>query len=449
MLLKIARASLWNRKLTAFLTAFSIAVSVFILLGVDHLKNELEASFGRTVSGVDVIVGPRTGPVNLLLYSVFRIGNPTNNISWQTVETLKDSPQVDWMVPISLGDSHKGYAVMGTSEAYFERFKYGDKQPLAFAQGRAFASEQEVVLGAAVAEKLGYKLNESITLSHGTGEVSFTQHKGHPLKIVGILSPTGTPVDQTVHVDLGAIAAIHDTSSRPKIGQRIGAKPKPADHHEHDEHKHDSHDHHDDHDAEPKHQEHSEHAHQHHQPDSVTALLVGLKTRIGVLQFQRQVNQFKDEALLGIIPGVALSQLWEMMGMVQGALSLVAALVLVASLLGMMTMLLASLREREREIAVLRAIGAPSRVVLLLIEIEAVLITLVGAVMGYAILAGSLTLARPLLSQQFGLFIGPLPMTASTGIYLLVVLALAALLALLPAWLSYRTALSRGLSARV
>ncbi|WP_102796737.1 ABC transporter permease [Bowmanella denitrificans] len=437
MLLRIASASLWNRRLTALLTAFSIAVSVFIMLGVDHLKNEMKSSFGRTVSGVDLIVGARTGSTNLLLYSVFRIGNPSNNLSWQTFQALSQAKEVDWAVPISLGDSHKGYRVMGTTPGYFEHFKYGSRQDLAFRQGQSFTTTQEVVLGSDVAAKLDYHLGDELVISHGTGEVSFTHHDAYPFKVVGILNATGTPVDQTLHVNLASIELIHLSGGQgdhahPQVQRHAAITDQTEDHH--DDHDHD----------------HVTEGTGHHlQPGSVTAMLVGLKSRIGTLTFQRKVNEYKDEPLLAIIPGVALAELWQMMGMVEKALALIALLVLVASLLGMTTMLLASMREREREIAVLRAIGAHASFVLLLIELEAVLIALAGAVAGYLGLAGLLTLLKNWISSEYGLFISGLPLSGSTLGYLGLIVGLAALLALIPAVLSYRTALSRGLSVRL
>ncbi|GAB3023857.1 ABC transporter permease [Bowmanella dokdonensis] len=406
MLMRIASASLFNRRLTVLLTVFSIAVSVFILLGVDHIRNELRASFGRTVSGVDLIVGARTGPTNLLLYSVFRIGNASNNMSWQSFETLSQASEVAWAVPLSLGDSHQGYRVMGTTGGYFEHYQYGGRQPLSFSAGQPFAGEQQAVLGAQVARKLGYEIGDELVISHGTGGVSFSHHDQYPFRVTGILAPTGTPVDQTLHVSLGSIELIHETGGG-----------------------------------------HADHGHS-HEPESITAMLVGLKSRIAVLTFQRKVNQFRDEPLLGIMPGVALSELWQMMGMVERALALIALLVLLASLLGMTTMLLAALREREREIAVLRAIGAHASFVLLLIELEAVLIALAGAVLGYLGLAGLLVLLKDWLSSQYGLYISSLPLSGSTLGYLGLIVGLAALLALLPAILSYRNALSKGLTVR-
>ena len=191
------------------MTFLAITVSIFVLLGIEHIRQQAKSSFSNTVSGIDLIVGARTGDINLLLYSVFRLGNATNNISWSSYQDISTNPKVAWTLPISLGDSHKGYRVMGTTTDYFKHFHYGQKQALTFAQGKVFSEVFDVVLGAEVARKLNYQLETQIILAHGMASTSFSQHNDKPFRIVGILQPTGTPVDRTVHVSLQGIEAVH------------------------------------------------------------------------------------------------------------------------------------------------------------------------------------------------------------------------------------------------
>ncbi len=209
-LLRLALASLANRRFTALLTAFAIALSVCLLLAVERVRTEARASFASTISGTDLIVGARSGSVNLLLYSVFRIGNATNNIRWDSFQHFANDPRVKWAIPMSLGDSHRGYRVLGTNESYFEHYQYGHQQNLELASGRAFASDPfEVVLGAEVAEALHYKLGDKLVLAHGVAAISLVKHDDKPFTVVGILKRTGTPVDRTLHISLGGMEAIH------------------------------------------------------------------------------------------------------------------------------------------------------------------------------------------------------------------------------------------------
>ena len=125
MFIRLALSSIKSRKGSALLTFLAITVSVFVLLGVEKIRHQAKDSFSNTVSGIDLIVGSRTGDVNLLLYSVFRLGNATNNISWKSYQRITKNPNVAWTIPISLGDSHEGYRVMGTNTDYFTHFRFG------------------------------------------------------------------------------------------------------------------------------------------------------------------------------------------------------------------------------------------------------------------------------------------------------------------------------------
>lgn len=209
VVMHLAYKSLTNRKATALLTILTVAISVILLLGVERIRTQAKSSFANTISGTDLIVGARSGSVNLLLYSVFRIGNATANIDWQSFEEISQDRSVKWAIPISLGDSHKGFRVLGTNNQYFEHFRYGSKQPLALNQGRPFDGLFETVIGSDVAKELGYQVGSEIIIAHGISDVAFSRHDNLPFTVVGIFEPTGTPVDKTVHVSLEAIEAIH------------------------------------------------------------------------------------------------------------------------------------------------------------------------------------------------------------------------------------------------
>ena len=200
IILRLAWQSLMNRKFTTILTILSIAVSVMLLLGVEKVRSSARTSFINTISGTDLVVGARTGGVQLLLYSVFHIGDATANVTWKTVEDIKKRDEVKWIVPIALGDSHRGYRVVGTSSEYFERFRYRRNIPLQFVEGYKFSDLFDAVLGAEVARTLNYKIDDEIILAHGTGPVSIGKDHGDtPFRVSGILAPTGTPVDRVVH----------------------------------------------------------------------------------------------------------------------------------------------------------------------------------------------------------------------------------------------------------
>lgn len=418
MLMKLARLSLWNRRGTVLMTWLSLTISIALLLGIDHLRTEAKNSFTSTVSGTDLIVGARSGQLNLLLYSVFRIGNATANISWPSYQRIIKHPQIAWSIPISLGDSHRGYRVMGTSGEYFQYYRYANSQPLVLKEGTAFSGVFETVLGADVAQKLGYRLGQQIELSHGVGAVSFSQHKDKPFTVVGILARTGTPVDQTVHVSLEAIEAIHLDwqQGAPMPGRQLNAEQALA---------------------------------QDLTPKSITAFMVGLKSRMATFTLQRQINEYKNEPLTAILPGVALAELWQMLGMVENLLLVISLLVLLAALVGMITTLLASMKQRQREMAVLRAAGAHPWYLFVLVQLEVLLVTVVSMLSAAALLFVSLVVLQDKLAADFGLFVGLNIIRLNTLYWAGAIIALSVLLAMVPGVLAYRKTLSDGLTVRL
>ncbi|WP_418314808.1 ABC transporter permease [Piscinibacter sakaiensis] len=419
--LGIAWRSAWHRRATLALVVSCVALSTLLLLGVERVRADVRSNFSQSVSGTDLIVGARTGSLQLLLYSVFRVGGATSNVRMDSLREIAGHRSVAWLVPLSLGDSHRGFPVLGTTADYFSRFLYGDRQPLVLAEGRAFdgtsAGLYDAVIGAEVAEALAYRLGERITLSHGGGTIEGNDHADKPFTVVGILARTGTPVDRTVHVSLEAIEAIHIDwiAGVPLPGRTLDAE-----------------------------QAHAANL----QPKKVTAALVGLKNRAAVFSVQRAVNEFAGEPLMAVLPGVALDELWDVVGVGERALLAMSALVALVSLLGLVAVVLTGLNERRRELAVLRAVGAAPRHVLLMLAAEGGLITLLGAGLGVVLTGLALVSAAPWVQASYGIDLS-LDAPSSTQWALLgAVVAAGFLASLLPGWRAYRISLADGLSPK-
>ncbi|MBA1275589.1 ABC transporter permease [Stutzerimonas azotifigens] len=419
-LLRLALASLNNRRFTALLTVFAIALSVCLLLAVERVRTEARASFASTISGTDLVVGARSGSVNLLLYSVFRIGNATNNIRWEHFQHFAEHPRVSWAIPLSLGDSHRGYRVLGTSQSYFEHYRYARQQPLQIAEGRAFEEDPfEVVLGAEVADALRYRLGEEIVLAHGVARVSLVQHDDKPFRVVGILKRTGTPVDRTLHISLAGMEALHIDwqNGMPARGNaRIDAEQA---------------------------------RHMDLQPKQITAFMLGLTSKVATFSLQREINEFRGEPLLAILPGVALQELWSLMGTAEQALFVVSLFVVLTGLIGMLTAILTSLNERRREMAILRSVGARPWHIAGLLVLEAFALSLAGLVLGLILLYAGITIAQGPLQSSYGLYL-PLALPSPYEWRLLgAILGAALLMGCVPAWRAYRQSLADGLSIRL
>lgn len=415
MLIGLAYRSLLARKLTVALTVLAIAMSVALFLGVEKVRTGTQASFMDTIAGTDLIVGARTGSVQLLLYSVFHIGNATNNIGWDSLQEVSKLPGVDWTVPISLGDSHRQFRVMGTTAEFFERYQFRRGQQLNFAQGNAFNDLFDTVIGADVAKQLGYHLGDPIVVAHGL--MSFSKHDEHPFRVTGILAKTGTPVDRTVMVSLQAIEAIHVDwqQGTKKSGQSTPAqvlREMPL------------------------------------QPKTVTAALVGTTSPIKIFSLQRAINNYPNEPLQAVMPGVALQELWHLVGVAETALLVISTMVIVTALLGMMANVFAGLNERRREMAIYRAMGAGPRTIFLLLMTETLLVVGSGCLLGVLMVYVFLGLGQGYIDQQFGIWL-ELGLPSARELQAIVAIMVAGVcVSVLPALRAYRFSLADGMMVK-
>ena len=415
-LLALAWSSAWNRKGTLSLVVFSIALSTTLLLGMERVRTQVRDSFVQAVSGTDLVVGARGSELQLLLYAVFHMGKASNNMGWDSAQRLAQRRDVAWTIPISLGDSHRGFAVVATTTDFFTLYQYRRHASLQFAQGREFEDIFDVVLGAEVAAREHYRLGDRVLLSHGTGDTRLSLHADKPFTVCGILAPTGTPVDRGLYISLAAMEAIH-------IDWQGGA-PAPGFHVRPDQV-----------------------SKFNLTPKTVTAVLVGLKNRARVFAAQREINADQQEALMGVMPGVALDQLWSLLRTGENALRVLSWLVTVAGLAGLVATILAGLGERRRELAVLRAAGASPQDIVTLLSLESLLLVLAGTFAGTALTATLLAVFGPMLTSGYGLSL-TLSLPTATEWQLLAAINAAGFFAgLIPAWRAYRISLADGLNA--
>ena len=420
-ILTVALQSAWNRRSTLSLVVLSVALSTFLLLSVERIRTDVRESFSQSVSGTDLIVGARTGSMQLMLYAVFRVGGATNNVRMDSLRAIAKHRAVSWLVPLSLGDSHRGFPVLATTPDYFTHFLYGDRQTLALAQGRAFVGTLDdlyaAVVGAEVAGALGYKLGDRITLSHGSGTIPGADHADKPFTVVGVLARTGTPVDRTVHISLEAMESIHLdwVSGMPMPGMKVTAEQARTL------------------DLTPK---------------QVTAALIGLKSRAAVFSVQRAVADYAGEPLMAVLPGVALDELWDVVGVGERALLAMSAFVALVSLAGLVAVVLAGLNERRRELAVLRAVGAAPRHVLLMLAAEGGFVTLLGALVGSAATAVAIAAIGPWIQSHYGIGLTLSAPTSEQWTLLSAIVVAGFVASLVPGWRAYRLSLADGLSPR-
>jgi putative ABC transport system permease protein len=408
-------ASMRSRLVPIVLVIVALSASMALLLAVDRIQQATKNGFNQSLSGVDLVLGPGGSGLELVLYTVFHLGKPTNNITTETVSDITDDPMVEWAVPIALGDNHRGYRVISTTDEYFDRIKFGGDQPLVFAQGAPFSDLNETVIGSEVAEALGYALDTSIFVTHGSQMIG-KLHDDFSFKITGILESTGTPIDRAVFVSLEGYELVH-------LGWQNGSKTVSLQNL--------------DINAIPKERLY---------PKTVTAVYLGLTSKLSLFKFIRAVRDYPEEAISAVIPGVALAELWSIVGIVDSVFQLLNWLIIGISIVGMVTMIITGLDSRTRELTILRALGLSPLKLAGLVLLETIIISLT-AVLSAIVLVWFLTVAAAdLLNQWAGVRI-ELTWLAIDELSTIMIIVLAGVCAsLIPAGMVYRRSLHKGFS---
>lgn len=418
MILRLTIASLKNRALTSILTIFSIGLSVALFVGAERLRISARESFQGTISGAHLLVGARGGSVQLLLYSIFHIGNASNNVSYKSYEEIRKDPRFEWTIPISLGDSHRGFRVVGTTESFLRHYRYRDGRALELAEGKAGADLFDVVLGADVAEKLNYSIGRDVVISHGVSAQTIQRHDDKPFRVSGILKKTGTPIDRSLFISLEGMEALHidwQSGAAPTAEEEIPAERVRK---------------------------------MKLKIGSITAFLVRMKSPQLLLRTQRAINEYSAEPLTAVIPGTALQELWTAVSYAEDALRIVTYFIVLVGLSGMFLSIYTTLNERRREMSILRSLGARARHIVLLLLSEAAVLSALGTALGLLLVYVLLFAFQPVIEARFGIYIPVAAMSAAEWLYVVLVFGCGLLTGAVPAFRAYRNALIDGLSMR-
>ena len=415
-MLSLLLKSMRSRLIPTSLVTISLMASMVLLLSIERIQQGAEEGFNQSISGVDAIIGPRSSSIELVLYTVFHLGRPTNNITTKTVNDVKLRGDISWLVPIALGDSHKGFRVVATEPNYFEHIKYANGQPLVFSKGVAFAELSEAVLGSDVAEKLSYRVGSKIQITHGSVESIGSKHDDFSFVVTGILNKTGTPIDRAIFLDLKGYELLHlGWKSGKKIFNlddiNLSSLPEDA-----------------------------------LIPKTVTAAFIGLKSKLTLFNFSKNIREYPKEAISAVIPGIALSELWSIVGLVDKGFQLLSWIIIAISLIAMVTLIIASLDNRKQEMTIYRANGASPKFLAMMVLCESLVIGLT-AIVGAIILV---TIVTYFATVQLNLALGISPSfkwisMGEITVFSFILLA-GALSSLIPAVMVFRKNLHQTLS---
>lgn len=456
-ILSLAIKSLWHRRLATSLTVVAISLSVALFVGVGKTKEATRDAFSGAISRVDLIVGPRTGSLSLLLYSVFHVGSPSHNVSMRAVDHVKSLEKVAWVVPFSLGDGFKGFPVVGTTADFFQHFKYGDARPITFFSGRSFSTQNEVVIGFEVANSRSLSLGDKIVLSHGHTEDGdgFEKHEDHPFTVVGITQFTGTPIDRSLYVSLEGMGAIHSEVS-PPAHSKINGNNAAHNHQEgkkHQDSKLDQDHHHAGHSDEHDHEHDHDHSSFTHDDGKilvkyVSGFFVGAKNRMSALELQRDINTWPSEALLAIMPGMAMAELWKNLSIFETAMSVISFFVVVTGMIGLFVSLLIVSGQRQREMIILRAVGCGPATIFSLLAGEAVCLVILGIGLGLGVMYSGLFALSPWIERKFAVNLQLSGVNLSDLTFVAALTVVGGLVGILSSIRAYRTAMHDGLATK-
>lgn len=393
----IVRRSLRQHALSTAVTAGSIALAAGLMMAVWMVKEQSQATFTQFTGGFDAVLGARSSKLQLVLNAVFHLEASPANIAWKDVEEVQRNPGVELAVPIAMGDNFRGYRIVGTMPEMFTKAEYVEGRKLAVrAPGRLFdPALREAVVGSFVARKLGLKRGDKFQPYHGLNFEESHQHDEEYV-VVGVLEPSNTPADRVLWIPLEGVQKMdgHATETATEV----------------------------------------------------SAVLVKLRTPLAGRALEQAYNKKAERLTFAWPIGATMAELFGKIGWFDRVLALVAALVAVVAAGSVLASIYNSMNERRRQIAILRALGARRSTVAATVVLEAVAISVIGVVAGYAVYGAILAVTARIIRAQTGIVLDALAWHPVLVWAPLALVAMGALAGLLPAWKAYRTEVAEHLA---
>ena len=373
---KLSIKNIVSKPLNSILSLALLIFGIGIISLMLQLNSLIKTQMDNNLKGIDMVVGAKGSPLQLILSAVYHIDSPTGNISVEDAEKIKNNRMVGSSIDLLYGDNYKGYRIVGTEQKFLDLYNAKIKE------GKKWDEPFEVVVGSKIYSKFNIKIDDELVSSHGlreTGEL----HTDRLFKVVGLLEPSNSVIDQLIVTSPQSIWDLHDDHDH-------GSEDHEEEHdHEHDEeHDHDHDEEHDhDHDEEHDHDHDEEHDHEHdeehdheHDDKEITAMLIKFKSPMNIIQFPRQINE--DTNLQAAVPSYEISRLFKLFGFGIETLTYLAYLIIIVSAFSLFINLFNSMRERKYEMALIRTLGSSRRQLSMMIIFESLILTTVGFFIG-------------------------------------------------------------------
>ena len=421
ILLRLTFANLCLSPLGSLLTLLLVSLSSASIIVLLLASSQLAQTLSRDAKGIDLVLGAQGSPIQLILSAVYHADIPTGNIRLNDTLRWRDDPRVKTAVPLSLGDSYRGFRIVGTTAEYAPI--YG----ATLRTGRYWDTPMEVVAGASVAEAARLQVNTQFTSAHGLG-ASGHKHDTQPYRVVGVLKPTGSVIDRLILTSLESVWQLHDEGD-------------PASNHQNST---DSDEQHNasqsDQDGEEDHANHAEDNVQH-----ITAMLLSYRSPLSALSLPREINA--AGALQAAAPAMEMARVLQLVGIGLDGLKAFAVVLILIAFLSLFATLYGSLRARRHDLAMLRCLGANRWELLLMLLLEGFLLAFGGILLGVAVGHGTMEAVGYMLANTRGVGFTGRTWLSSETFLLLGLLVVTAAAAALPAIQAYRTDVARTLAA--
>ena len=397
-MLQLAYANLKEHSLSTILSVMLLGIGVGMVSFIVTVSEQLNNRFNRDIRGIDMVVGAKGSPLQLILSAVYQIDNPTGNIPLAEVNKLKRHPLIKYSIPLSYGDSYQGFRIVGTDSLYLSHYQ------ATFSEGGVWSNSMDVVLGSSVAKKLNLKMISHFHGNHGFDKEGHAHEESH-YNVVGILNPTGTVADRLILTSTESVWDIHN--------------------HEDSERAHEG--------------EHS-HGEAEEETGEITALLVKFKSPMGIMQIPRMVNE--KTSMQAALPAIEINRLYSLMGVGFTTLQIIGMVIMCIAALSVFISLLNSLKERKYELALMRSLGASPFKLFGLIVQESLLLCLAGYALGIILGRVGIMLLSYFGEDQFQFSVSQTGVAAVELWLLPLTLSIGLIAALIPAIRAYRSDIS-------
>lgn len=358
MLFKISWKNILNKKLNSFLCILLMTLGIAMISLLMLLGKQLQDKFAKNISGIDLVVGAKGSPLQLILSSIYQIDNPTGNVYMDDVAAIAQNPLVKEMIPLSMGDNYQGFRIVGTNKKYFEHFK------TKIASGKMFKSNLEVVLGASTSQNANLKVGDTFASSHGLDSEG-EKHAESSYKVVGILEYNNSVVDNLILTSLNSVWNIHEHKEK---------------HHDEEEH-------------------HEKEAADSTEKREITSAIIKFRSPMGMMTMPRNINQ--NSKLQAAVPAIEVNRLFELLGIGIEGLQFLAAVIMLISGISVFVSLYNSLKERKYEMALMLSMGASRTRLFLMLLLEGIILSLLGFIAGIALSRIGIYLISNALSKKF------------------------------------------------